>query len=106
SGCVHGAWIGKEQYLHDERLQAVRAAALLAEGGEEEELEPAPDTTAQGSESSQGETGETPPDAGEDIPGPWLDRIYFTLDVFHYTLPKTTDASFLIRMLKESFDLP
>lgn len=106
SGCVHGAWIGKEQYLHDDRLQAMRAAALINEGVEEPELEPESDTPAPEDLPAGDETSRTPPDVEDDIPGPWLDRIYFTLDFFHYVLPKTTDASFLIRMLKESFDLP
>lgn len=86
SGCVHGAWIAKEQYVHGERLKLQRQALLVEsqpgglEAGEEGAGEPA-----------------------EKEPNVVLERLTLALDVLHYVLPKTSDADVLVRKLKQSF---
>lgn len=93
SGCVHAAWVSKEQFQHDERLQAARTALALRETPEEVPLEDRPDE-ATPSVTSEGE------DTGDAV----LKFLTSTLDTLHYVLPKTSDAAVLIRKLKRSFE--
>lgn len=94
SGCVHAAWVQKEQVENDERIQAVLAASALREAALEEAR--AADLRAEGTE-------EAPP-AGDEAGSKILERLKLALDVLHYVLPKTNDASVLIRKLKRSFE--
>lgn len=94
SGCVHAAWVQKEQVENDQRIQAARTALALREAALEE---------ARATEAGEQE-GARPPEEGDETGGVIVARLKLALDVLHYVLPKTNDASVLIRKLKRSFE--
>ncbi len=97
SGCVHAAWVQKEQVENDQRFQTILAASALREAALEEARTSAADT-------GSAEGGEAASTASEETGGVILERLKLALDVLHYVLPKTNDASVLIRKLKRSFE--
>lgn len=97
NGCIHGLWIAKEQ------SRDVRAVAELHMESEVEDA--AEDDGSAEDEAGTGEEVRTTA-APDDEPSTFVRVLVFTLDVFHYVLPKTTDADYLAKRLRGAIDAP
>ncbi|MAF65501.1 MAG: hypothetical protein CMJ84_07570 [Planctomycetes bacterium] len=87
SGGVHRTWVGMQWAQNQEVLKSLRGASFAEDDDEEDDDEEADDAEARAEENT-------------------ADRIVgvlmTTLEVLHYSLPKTTDADVITGMLRRS----